>query len=55
MGRYLSPKEKQKKRQEDANRANSFRDYISHAKPDKKAEENFRRRPYHVGGVEDHD
>ena len=55
MSRYLSPKEKRKKRQEYANRANSFRDYMSHTKPDKKAEENFRRRPYHMGGDDEND
>lgn len=55
MSRYLSPKEKRIKKQEDTNRQNSFRDYMSHTKPDKKAEENFRRKPYHVGGDREND
>lgn len=55
MSRYLSPKEKRIKKKQDNARQVSYHDYMSHTKPDKKAEENFRRKPYHVGGDREHD
>lgn len=49
MGRYLSPKEKRIKREQDNARQTGYHDYMSHTKPDERAKKkNFRRKPYHV-------
>lgn len=48
MGRYLSPKEKRIKREQDTARQTCYHDYMSHIKPDERAKKNFRRKPYHV-------
>lgn len=48
MGRYLSPKEKRIKKEQDNARQVCYHDYMSHTKPNKRAEKNFRRKPYHV-------
>lgn len=47
MSRYLSPKEKRIKREQD-NARQIAHHYMSHTKPDERAKKNFRRKPYHV-------
>lgn len=44
MSRYLSPKEKRIKKEQQI----CCHDYMSHTKPNKRAKKNFRRKPYHV-------
>ena len=47
MVRQLSPKEKQIKKEQDNARQAAYH-HMSHTKPNKRAEKNFRRKPYHV-------
>ena len=48
MSRYLSPKEKRIKKEQDNARQTCYHDYMSYTKPDERAKKNFRRKTYHV-------
>lgn len=50
MTRRLTTKEKQYAKRENKEHQNRNLEYLSKTKPDPKARENFRRKPYDLGG-----